>query len=227
MSKICNAKGRKDGNSGYNRVFDDKEIGQLMSKVQATVISNGTELENIIQSKSNLIANLDKFIKDTEAGLTPDGVYVCIKKVYKKSSLVVYDAAKKLIMPDMIIFIVQTMRICKVIELKDGDAFDTKKAIGEREHLETFQLKFGAKIPFTTEFYICCFNQLDKNVIYEGFKKSFEMEHIMTGKELCDVLGIDYDTIIDQRKIDATDNFEYFMEEFLKIDKVKKYLKIK
>ena len=53
--KIENAKGRQDGNSGYIRTLKNAQLGLLISRVQATVISNGTELERIIVSKSNNI----------------------------------------------------------------------------------------------------------------------------------------------------------------------------
>lgn len=123
--------------------------------------------------------------------------------------------------PDLLIFIVQKQRICKVIELKDGDNFDTKKAQSEREHLEEFSIRFGAKIPFVTEYYICSFNQPDKHIIKEGFKNKFDIEHIMTGKELCDILNINYDVIINRRKQDMQDNFKYFLNELLHIEEVK------
>ena len=57
-------KGRTDNNSGYKRVFDNEELGSLISKIQATVISNGSELERIILSKSTTISNLEIFIED-------------------------------------------------------------------------------------------------------------------------------------------------------------------
>ena len=59
MSKISNALGRKDGNSGYTRVVGNAELGQLLSRVQATVISNGNELERLITQRCNLIENID------------------------------------------------------------------------------------------------------------------------------------------------------------------------
>ena len=215
--KIRNAKGRKDGCSGYTRALGNEELGKLISKVQSTVISNGTELERIIVSKSNEIKNLEEFIEKVIYGNQDDGVYLCKKKILKQSSK--YNIAG--IEPDLLIFIVERCRICKVIELKDGDNFDTKKSQGEREHLEQFATLFGAKIPFVTEYYICSFNQLDKKHIKEGFKNKFELENIMTGKELCDLLNIDYYDIIENRKTDMKDNINYFIDELIKIDEVK------
>lgn len=214
--KIRNAKGRKDENSGYIRLFDNIELGQLLSKAQATVISNGTELEKMLLKRTNNIQDLDEFIETTTVGNQADGVYVCAKAVAKKSKLTIPKHE-----PDLLVFIVQQKRLCRIIELKDGDTFDTKKARGEREQLEEYSIKFGAKIPFVTEYYICCFNQEDKNAIMTGFKGVFSIEHIMTGRELCSILNIDYSEITDERKADAEDNFTYFVSELLNIPVVK------
>lgn len=219
MSKIRNALGRKDGNSGYSRVLGNNDLGQLLSRVQATVISNGTELERLITERCNLIEEIDEFIRLSTIGEMENGVYLCLKKVFKKSKK--YASAVKGIEPDMLIFIVENERVCKIIELKDGDAFDTKKSQGEKEHLEKFTTLFGSKIPFVTDYYICSFNQNDKNIIYLGFKGVFSLEHILTGKELCNILKIDYQEIIDIRKKDSDDNFSYFIEELIKIPEVK------
>ena len=110
------------------------------------------------------------------------------------------------------------------VELKDGDSFDTKKSSGERENLEKFSTEFGAKIPFVAEYFICCFNQLDKEAIRTGFKERFDLAHIMNGKELCDILGIDYEQIVEERLRDSRQNFEYFLNELIKIEEVRAYL---
>ncbi len=214
--KICNAKGRKDGSSGYTRVLGNDELGKLISRVQSTVISNGTELERMIVKRTTTVSNLDEFIANATDGTQDDGVYLCQKKVLQKSSYAI-----KGIEPDLLIFIIERKRVCKVIELKDGDNFDTKKSQSEREHLEKFAVQFGAKIPFVTEFYICCFNQPDKELIKEGFKNKFEIEHIMNGQELCDILKIDYNEILEIRKKDMEDNLDYFLDELLKIEDIR------
>lgn len=218
------AKGRKEG-SGYSRLFNDERLGELFSKAQATVISNGSELERMLLEKTQNIKDLDVFIEAVENGESedyPDGTYVCTKKILKKSSYAIDG-----IEPDLLIFLVQQKRICKVIELKDGDNFDTKKSDAEQLHLETFSKEFGCRVPFTTDYYICSFNQLDKEAIYIGFKKKFSINHIMTGKELCDLLDIDYDSIINARKSDAKDNVEYFIDELLAIPLLRKIIQEK
>ena len=220
--KMRNAKGRKQG-SGYGRLFNDEVLGELLSKAQATVISNGSELERILLEKTQNIQDLEYFISEIENGESQEfteGVYLCTKKALKKSRYSIEG-----IEPDLMIFIVQKKRICKVIELKDGDTFDTKKSAAEQEHLERFSKEFGCQVPFATEYYICSFNQLDKEAIYIGFKKHFTQEHIMTGKELCDLLGIDYAAIIQSRKEDAEDNLRFFAEELVKIPAMREALR--
>ena len=225
--KIRNAKGRIDGNSGYTRTLGNEELGKLISKVQATVISNGTELERLIIERSEIIKDIDDFIDKATKGNIINGTYLCTKKIFKKSNK--YTKGVEGIEPDLLIFIIENMRICKVIELKDGDTFDTKKVIGERQHLEEFSKNFGSKIPFVIEFYICSFNQEDKEAIKNGFKGAFEYENIMTGRELRQILGINYNEIIQIRKNDIEDNFNYLVEELLKIpeimNEIKKILK--
>ncbi|MBR4800918.1 MAG: restriction endonuclease [Clostridia bacterium] len=227
MAKIANARGRSDGGSGYTRVLKNDELGVLVSRVQATVISNGNELERLILERTNNIDNLDNFIDETIDAKTVDGVYLCPKRVYAKSRYLIYDNQNNKIEPDLLIFIVEQRRICKVVELKDGDAFDTKKSAGEKQHLEEFVLKFGSQIPFVAEYYICCFNQTDKNIIFTGFKGAFDMAHILTGRDLCNILRINYDEIVEKRKADAEDNFEYFLNQLIAIDEVNNYLKNK
>lgn len=96
-----------------------------------------------------------------------------------------------------------------------------QKARGEKEHLITFSKEFGSKIPFRTEIYICSFNQNDINAIKTGLKNTFKKEEILTGRAFCDILHIDYDSIIKSRLEDAEDNFNYFIEELIKIEQVK------
>ena len=138
------------------------------------------------------------------------------KKVVKKS---IYKMDKH--EPDFIIFVVERDKMCNIVELKDGDSFDTKKSSSELESLQHFTNHIAPLIPFMVKFYICCFNQNDKLKIVEGFKKRFNKDQVMTGREFCDLLGIDSDAIIDAREKDAIDNFNYVIEELIKIDKLK------
>jgi len=67
MALIENAKGRRKNQSpsGYTRLFGICELGNLMSRIQGTVISSGTELEKLIYERATKIDNLDEFISKT------------------------------------------------------------------------------------------------------------------------------------------------------------------
>lgn len=226
--RLKEQKGRKYGKSAYMRVFGNEQLGNLISKIQATVISNGSELERIILSKTNTIDDLELFINNSEAGIQEDGIYVCSKKIIKKSKYNVKDpVTDKGIEPDLLVFIIERHRVCKIIELKDGDTFDTKKISGEREHLIMFSKEFGSKIPFRTEIYICTFNQDDMDSIKTGLKNYFKEDEILTGRDFCKILNINYDEIIRLRMKDAEDNLNYFIDELLKIKNVRSLLERK
>lgn len=49
----------------------------------------------------------------------------------------------------------------------------------------------------------------------------------MTGKELCEILDINYDEIINIRKKDAKENLEYFIDELIKIKEINQMIKKK
>ncbi len=150
MAKIRNAN-PKTSSGGYTRVFNDADLGKLIQKIQSTVITNGTELEKIITQQSNVINDLDTFL--SECNYKSDGVYLCSKNTTKKSK---YRLDKH--EPDLIIFEITSMsKNCYIIELKDGDNFDTKKADSEFFVLEKFKNHLGAQIQFITHFFYLLF----------------------------------------------------------------------
>ena len=46
----------------------------------------------------------------------------------------------------------------------------------------------------------------------------------MTGRELCEILDISYDEIIEERKKDAKANMEYFYQQLMAIPAIKELL---
>ncbi len=104
---------------------------------------------------------------------------------------------------------------CHIVELKDGHIFDTKKANSEREALHGFARRNAGRLPYRVSTHFCAFNQDDNEVIWRGFKEKIDIEEAMTGREFCDLLEINYDEIIEIRKLDAEDNIYYFLQELL------------
>lgn len=223
MALLSNAKGRRknQSESGYTRVFGNSDLGNLISRIHATKISFGSELERHIWDHVQKIENLDLFLKE---GKYPNGVHVANKSTVKKSQL-----AKDKYEPDFLAFkITENKRQCYLLEVKDGDQFDTKKSLGEKNHLENFRNHISKQIEFPVSIAICCFHASKKEDIISGFKKKISQEEALTGRELCSLLEIDYDQIIHLEKSDRQQNLQCLAEEIVKIpallDLIKKHL---
>lgn len=210
MALIQKSKGRTSG-GGYERLFGNQALGALLSRVHATVISSGNELENLIASHANLVPDFDEFLK-----LQPSGTFLVTKAIIKRSS---YRSNME---PDLLVFeLTPAVQHCYIIELKDGDTFDTKKAKGEITLLKDFQNNISSQLRCTTSIHICSFNQPDKNEIVKGFKKKITLKEAMTGVELCTILGLDYSQIVGSRIHQQVQNMEYFIDQLLVVAEVK------
>ena len=214
MAKIRD-RSTKNVSGAYSRVFGNEKLGMLMSKVHATSISDGGELERIVQSKVQTVLNLDEFLG---RDIMPDGVFLATKRQIKKCRMLGAHNSE----PDFIIFKRRdNEQRCHVIELKAGHAFDTKKASAERRALHEFVEKNARNMKFMVSIHFCAFNQDDRQAVQEGFKNKINIEEAMTGREFCELLEINYDEIVAMRRRDAADNFRYFVAELLKIPEVK------
>ena len=221
MAKIRNAN-PKSSSGGYERLVGDDKMAAIFMKAQSTVISNGTELENIITKMAHVIVDLDDYMDSCDRNDVNAGVYLCTKKVLKKSKK--YNLPHH--EPDFLIFTVgEYKKQCYVVELKDGDSFDTKKSSSEKEMLQMFTNHLAPKIPFRMSYYICSFNQNDKEKIVIGFKSIFNLNEVMTGREFCQILNIDYDEIVRMRRCDTEDNFKYVIEQMAEIKDMMDYFK--
>jgi len=214
MARIRDARGRdpSTGPSGYERLFGNAQIGQLLSKVQATVISTGNELERVLED------NVTR----------PDGISIGKINAQKRKFKNVKtdaDGNKHTIGVDVAIY--RDGKV-KLIELKDGDVFDTKKVAGEVQSLSIAKrslISTGKYKEDQVSIHFCSFNQENKQQIYNGAKHLIPTGSAMTGRELCGELGIDYDRIIKDRRSQQPDNLDYFITELLKIQAVREIVK--
>ncbi len=166
------------------------------------------------------IENLDDFL---EKELIPEGVSVAPKKQVKKCELFDHSGIAE---PDFIIFKRRHgKQNCYIVELKDGHVFDTKKASAERATVHSFAERNGHRLQSTVSSHICCFNQNDREAIFHGFKKKIPIGEILTGRQFCELLEIDYDEIIYLRKQDGQKNILFFIKELLKISEIKDKIK--
>jgi hypothetical protein len=219
MALIEKAKGRRGNQSpsGYTRLFGIPQLGQLISRVHSAGITAGTELEKLIWERVQQIDNLDQFVEETMHA-KKEGIWVAQKKQIKVSKKI-----QSKFEPDFLAFDLNN-RICYVIEVKDGDQFDTKKSQAEHDALNGFRNDVAARLPFSAQIYISSFNSEDKSNIVSGLKGSFSKDEVMTGKELCKLLKIDFEEIIRVRNLDAEKNVSYFVRGLLEIDKIKKII---
>ncbi len=217
MALIRKAK-PKTVSGGYDRVFGNKELGHLISRVQSAVISSGSELERIIGNRTHVIFDIDEFLK---IQTMEDGVFIARKKDIKKSKYFASQGSE----PDFVIFKRRDgEQHCHVVELKDGDTFDTKKATAEIQTLRSFAKDNAPRLPYIVKVHVCCFNQNSRDEIVKGFKSRITKDEAMTGREFCELLEIDYDKIVNERKDAVSENFSYFLSELVKIEKVQEWL---
>ena len=185
-----------------------------MSRIQGAVISSGNELEKLIWERVNRIEDLDNFLETT----LQDGenkIFVATKNQIKKSQKINSQYE-----PDFLGFNPHQRKLY-IIEVKDGDQFDTKKSAGEHSTLHNFRNDISSELPYSTEIYMCCFNARNKDEIYAGLKGKFSRDEVMTGVELCFLFGINYDEIVKLRTADQQSNLEYFLTEIIKIPAIK------
>ncbi len=218
--KIKNTKpGRKDGS--YSRLLGNKELGALISRTHSASISSGLELENLILNKSKLflvktVEEMESLFSDTKT--FNKKTYLISKKLIRKSK---FKCKQE---PDFLILKTSTKTLY-ITELKDGDSFDTKKSAGEIENLREFKNFISGQVAYKTLIIICCFNQRDKQKIIKGFKNKIEISEAFTGPEFCKLIGINYDSIIEERKtIDQRENINFFLNELLKINDCRKII---
>lgn len=214
MALIRNANPRNTSGS-YERLFDNAALGKLASKIQSAVISSGSKLEAMIADLVPNIPDLDQFL---EQEIMQDGVWLVRKRQIKQSSTLNLAGSE----PDFMVFKRREgIQSCHIIELKDGHVFDTKKASAERQAMHRFIERNAQHIPYQFQAHFCAFNQNDRDAIWDGFKRRIAREEVMTGREFCNLVEINYDEIVQQRRRDGADNVEFFIEELLKIECVK------
>jgi len=122
--------------------------------------------------------------------------------------------------PDILAFDLDD-RVSYVIEVKDGDQFDTKKASGEHASLHEFATDVSLVVPFSIRVYMCCFNVGDLNAVYNGLKRQFSMNEVLTGKGLCDLLRVNFQEICAARNAEQEDNIDYLIEQLVRIPSVR------
>ena len=106
--------------------------------------------------------------------------------------------------------------------MKDGDVFDTKKADGEIDSLYSFIEDVQGSLFSVPEIRVCSFNQMDKTAIVAGFKQRVDTSQVWTGSEFCELIGVNYQAIVNKRRDDAEENRKWLVDSILNIPELRK-----
>lgn len=213
MAKISASKGWSDENSGYTRLIGNQELGHVMSQVQAAVIRTGNELEKILAERTSrprvslmhLLGSIHAEHEEVEIVFDPQLAFLNEPGV--RADILIANHQN---------------RTCRVIELKDGDTFDTKKSNGELSSLKRFAAEISRILGYSATYHFCSFNQPNKLNIIKGAKGRFTLDEVMTGGELCELLGVSFEAIVEYRILEQQENLAYLLDRLLAIDEVRK-----
>ena len=215
MVKLSDSRGTT-GESA-TRIFGNEQIGLVFSQFQAAVIRSGFELETMLHQAipQELWTTLD----DLSDG-SRDSHSLPPTQVVFKPSRPDPDNPKKSIEADFLI-VDNVGRRFMLVEVKEGYVFDTKKADGELASLRNITSWLAQEFAYKTQYFLCSFNQDSKDVIVQGTKKRFSLDHVLTGRELCEKISVDYDAFRSVRKIDQAENRRYFLSKLLEIPEIR------
>lgn len=216
MVKLEQSKGT--AGESATRIFGNESMGLLFSKFQAAVIRSGLELEKMIYAEIPIEMHTTlAMLSDSSRDLKN---YPAIQVVFKPSRPNP-DNSTKSIQADLLV-VDNKSRTFMLVEIKEGHIFDTKKADGELSSLKNITSWLAQEFAFRTSYFLCSFNQESKEGIVSGTKKRFSLEHVLTGRELCGKIGIDYDALREKRQPDQLQNRTYFLSKLLEIPEIRK-----
>jgi hypothetical protein len=215
MVKLSTSKGTSGESAA--RIFGSEEMGLLFSQFQAAVIRSGFELERMIYTA--IPEGLQTTLDALTGGQTDLTNQPPLQVVFKPSRPDP-ENPKKSIEADLLI-VDNIQRRFMLVEVKEGHVFDTKKADGELASLKNITSWLAQEFAYKTHYYLCSFNQEERDSIVSGTKKRFTLDHVLTGRDLCEIIGIDYDALRTERRIDQAENRRYFLSKLLAIPTIR------
>lgn len=207
------------GTSGESatRIFGSESMGLLFSKFQAAVIRSGFELEDMIfeETPKTIHTTLTALIDPTRDVSQFPPIQVVFKPTRPNP-----DNPDKSIQADLLI-VDNVKRTFMLVEIKEGFIFDTKKADGELSSLKSITSWLAQEFAYRTSYFLCSFNQENKEAIVAGAKKRFDINHVLTGRELCQIIGINFEALKQKRQADQAGNRTYFLNGLLAIPEIR------
>ena len=90
--------------------------------------------------------------------------------------------------------------------------------------MEICKSVLGPKLPFITNFYLCAFHACYRKEITTGLKGRFSEDEVITGRELCQILGINYNEVIEEESQFQQDNTTFLTRAIIENAKRKVFL---
>ena len=210
--------------SGYYRLFQSQKtdsgydeiaqrLARIVSKIHSASICNGNKLEEYIGSS---VYNTNSPTKNHAVISLPEIQKGHYMKILFDKGLWGENKKEQSTEIDYMLYDEQN-RIC-LFEIKDGDAFDTKKSREEIKSIRDVSILLKDHMPDASiKCYVVLWNikDLKKN----NFKASLdEGISLINGRMMCDIIGnIDYDTIIHSRKEIGDRNLDFCIHEMREI----------
>ena len=215
MAKIQESKPKSS--KTFERIFGNVQMGKLFSKVQSTVIRSGVELEKILRQvvPEDMHTTLQELADESISTSEKPALQVVFNPSRPDP-----DNPSKSIQADLLIVDNHSRRFL-LVEVKEGYVFDTKKADGELSSLKSITSWLAQEFAYKTHYYLCSFYQDDLHQIVSGTKGRFTTDHVISGRGLCEKLGISFETILHIREQDQISNRAYFLQELLAIPEIK------
>lgn len=215
MAKLSESKGKSG--EGFTLIFGNEQMGVLFSKVQSTMIRGGFELEQLLKVfvPENIQTTLEAVGSEVQSNSDIPSIQVVFKPTRPDP-----DNPGKSVEADLLV-VNNIQRRFSLVEIKEGYVFDTKKADGELASLKKITSWLAQEFAYRTQYFICAFNQENKEEIVRGTKRRFSIEHVMTGRELCEMIGIDYEALRQVRSINQAENRQFFFAELLAIPQIR------
>lgn len=187
MARYANATPKAEaGNT--TRIFG--AFGRIITKAQSTLITSGHDLERMVKMQLEPWMPGDDFFNNENK---PGIYYSTAKKLRELCPNL--DIPKERLPDLLIVDNREGRRIIYFIELKIGDAFDTKKANAEQESIERFSNELSSQLDYKTHIFVCSFFAKDIQSMYIGWKEKISRTNLITGMELCNKFGMDFDAI--------------------------------
>lgn len=212
------ADGKEPSSSSYSDVFGNEEVGALVTRIHSASIRGGRDIERLIVARARTVnGDLDEYLETCSSA--PQPVLATQEQVRESKTLTTREKRNS---PDFIVF---SGKSCYAVEMKAGAEFDTKKSESELARLTEFVSDNAPKLAFKVTERLCSFTSDSKQRIVDGLKGRFRLDQVMTGRDFCDLIGVDYDDIIKEWRRHQKENLEYLVETLLSIGPVKDELR--